>query len=275
MTVAYLGPAGTFSEEALQACGERGGLPVASLRAAVVAVVEGVAQRALVPIENALEGSVDAVLDALAEHAAEVQIAGELVHPIRTCLVARSALALPDIELVLSHPQPLGQCAGFLRRELPGAATRPTASTADAVREVVGAGAPWAALSARSAAEAHGAVVLREAVDDDPANETRFVWVARAGDVTAPAEGVPARTTVAFSGQGDGTPGWLVTCLREFSRREVNLTRIESRPLRTRMGHYRFFADLAGAGGPVDDALRALATHCDDVRVLGRYPAAR
>lgn len=285
--VAFLGPAGTFSEEALRAARDAPWQPLAvgSLRDAVVAVREREADLAFVPIENALEGSVDQTLDVLAELAPAVTITGEHVHPIRTCLIARAPTALDGIEMVLSHPQPLGQCARFLRAELPGAATRASASTAEAVREVAASGAPWAALASRAAAEHHGCAVLREGVDDDPANRTRFVWVARAGAASAvpdsrDAPAVPDaawRTSIAFAGPGDATPGWLVTCLRAFSDRGVNLTRIESRPLRTRLGHYRFFADVrgrAGTGGDVDAALEALAGPCDDVRVLGSYPAA-
>jgi prephenate dehydratase len=272
--VAFLGPAGTFSEEALAAAGPAGAepVPVATLRDAVLAVAEGRADRALVPIENALEGSVDQTLDALAELAPAVAICGEHVHPIRTALVA---VADGDIELVLSHPQPLGQCAGFLRRELPHAATRAAASTAEAVREVVAHGPGWAALAPRAAADAHGALVLREAVDDDPHNVTRFVWVAPAEAAEDEVGGRGWRTTVVFDGgHGDAEAGWLVACLEEFARRGVNLTRIESRPLRTTLGHYRFFADLTGAGGPVAEAVEALRPRCDDVKVLGSYRAA-
>jgi prephenate dehydratase len=284
LRLAYLGPPGTFSEEALAAAtgGEGEPLPFATIREAVVAVEREVADRALVPIENAIEGAVDATLDALADAAPRTRIVGEVVHPIRTCLVAaRDDLPLDAVALVLSHPQPLGQCAGFLREVLPQAALRGATSTSEAVREVAGApGEPWAALAPAGAAERYGCAVLRAGIDDDPDNRTRFVWLARAGAPRAAAaagDGAAWRTSVLFAGRGDQTPGWLVRCLSEFAFRGVNLTRIESRPLRATLGHYRFFVDAQGRaapGEPVSEAVAALTAHCDDVRVLGSYPAA-
>jgi prephenate dehydratase len=164
------------------------------------------------------------------------------------------------------------------RGELPGAAVRAATSTAEAVREVVAAtGRPWAALGPASAAALYGCRVLRERVDDEPDNATRFVWLARAG--TSPAgEGDLGgwKTSVVFAGAGDQAPGWLVRCLSEFAFRGVNLTRIESRPRRARLGHYLFHVDMEGraADPAVADAIAALGRHCEEVRLLGSYPAA-
>jgi prephenate dehydratase len=280
MRLGYLGPPGTFSEEAVRAADpgahdER--VPFATIHETVMAVQDGAVDRALVPIENSLEGGVSATLDALAFHAPDVEIVGETVLAIRNCLIARSDLALDAIETVVSHPQPLGQCARFLRDNLPGASVRATTSTADAVREVAAGDRPWAALGPASAAALYGCRVLRDGVDDERDNATRFVWLARAG--TSPAgEGALAgwKTSVVFAGAGDQAPGWLVRCLSEFAFRGVNLTRIESRPRRARLGHYLFHVDMEGrAGDPsVADAIAALGRHCEDVRLLGSYPAA-
>jgi prephenate dehydratase len=191
--------------------------------------------------------------------------------------VARGDLALDAIAAVVSHPQPLAQCARFLRGELPHAEVRAAASTAEAVRTVAAAGEPWAALGPRGAAERYGCSVLREGVDDDPDNATRFVWLARTGAGTIGADDADAwKTSVVFAGAGDLQPGWLVRCLSEFAFRGVNLTKIESRPRRGRLGHYLFHVDMDGRVDErtVADAVQALHAHCEVVRLLGSYPAA-
>jgi len=283
MRLGYLGPAGTFSEEAMRAAtGDGDGaaelVPFPSIHETVMAVQGGAIDRALVPIENSLEGGVNATLDALALEAREVEIVGETVLAIRNCLIARTELDLEAIRTVVSHPQPLGQCAGFLRRSVPNAAVRATTSTADAIREVASTDAPWAALGPRSAAALYGCLVLREAVDDDPDNATRFVWLAPAGTApdAGPPEGTAWKTSVVFAGAGDRSPGWLVRCLSEFAFRGVNLTRIESRPRKGPLGHYVFHVDMEGRAedAPVAEAIAGLGAHCEEVRMLGSYPAA-
>jgi prephenate dehydratase len=279
MRLGYLGPPGTFSEEAArQAAADAELVPFGSIHEAVIAVDRGAVDRALVPVENSLEGGVTATLDALAWDAPDTVILGESVLAIRNCLIAREPIALDAIEAVISHPQPLAQCARFLRAELPGAAVRPAASTADAVRTVAQAREPWAALGPHGAAERYGCRVLQEEIDDEPGNATRFVWLARAGADVDWREGDerPWKTSVVFAGAGDAQPGWLVRCLSEFAFRGVNLTKIESRPRRGRLGHYLFHVDMEGrAGEPaVADAVEALHAHCEEVRLLGTYPAA-
>jgi prephenate dehydratase len=275
--VTYLGPSGTFTEDALRAAaGEAEIEAVASptVYDAIVAVDEAEADRALVPFENSIEGSVRATLDTLAFDAGSVTIVGEHDHPISHSVIARSELPLDRIELVLSHPQANAQCAHFIRRELPRAAVRSVASTAEAVRTVSESDQPWAALGAASAARIYGCVVLREGVEDSPDNLTRFVWLAPAGTGLA-GEG-QWRTTLVFSELGEDHPGALVDALTEFSRREVNLTRIESRPLRRGLGRYMFFVDLEGAEREplVAEAIEALRSKAETVRILGSYPVA-
>jgi len=278
MRLGYLGPEGTFSEQALLASpraadGEH--VALGTIHDTIMAVQEGTVDRALVPIENALEGAVRPTLDALAGEARDVVIVGEAVLAIRTCLIAGAGTEQSDVAVVLSHPQPLGQCAGFLRRVLPRAEVRAATSTAEAVRSVAEHGGSWAALGPRRAAERYGCVVLAEGIDDDADNATRFVWLAPPG--TPPdAGGGPWKTSLVFSGAGDAAPGWLVRCLSEFAFRGVNLTRIESRPLRRRLGHYAFHVDCDGGAdaAPVAEAVHALRAHCDQIRLLGSYPAA-
>ena len=273
--VAYLGPAGTYSEEALRASAPDGvkEVPYPSIYAAVMAVQEGTAERAVVPIENALEGSVAVVLDALALEADRVRIAAEVVHPIHHCAVAARPLELSEVTRVVSHPQATAQCSRFLRKRLAHAEHVMAPSTADAVLSLRSAREPAVALGSRLAAELYDCVVLAEDVEDHPDNATRFVWLAPSDEVPDP--GPDAKTSVVFWGGGDQSPGWLVEALRELSDRGVNLTRIESRPRRTRLGHYMFFADLEGPAGrpPVSEALAALRRRVEEIRVLGSYDA--
>ncbi|HXE44174.1 MAG TPA: prephenate dehydratase [Conexibacter sp.] len=281
--VAYLGPEGTNSHEALLNASAAEQLELVSLPTVydcVMAVEAGEAERAFVPIENALEGPVNATLDALAVETEDVEIVGEHVHPIHTCLIARAPIELSAVETVVSHPQSLGQCAHFLRTRLPQARVLAASSTAEAVRMVAeredGAGA---ALGSRIAAELYGGVVLCADVDDAAGNETRFVWLERrdgATPSTAAGDPGPWKTAIVFWGVGAEAPGWLVRCLSEFAFRGVNLTRIESRPRKQGLGRYMFFLDLEGsaAEGPVAEALAALRTHVEHLRVLGSFPAA-
>jgi prephenate dehydratase len=275
MKVAYLGPPGTFSEDALLAA--VGGvevepIPEPTVLDAFEAVAGGRAERALVPFENSTEGSVRPTLDALAFDAPEVVIVGEHDEPIHHNLIAAGELEPSAITAVLSHPQPLAQCARFIRGELPGAAIRATASSAEAVREVRDSDEPWAALGTAGAATLYGCVVLRESVEDSPDNVTRFIWVAPRG--VEPAGGGPWKTSLCFSELGADHPGALVDALTELSRRAVNLTRIESRPLRQELGRYMFFLDLEGSAGEnrVAAAIDALRGKAENVRVLGSYP---
>jgi prephenate dehydratase len=239
-----------------------------------MAVQEREVDQAVVPIENSLEGSVTTTLDALAGEGSDVRIVAEVVRPISHCLIARDGVTIDRVGRVLSHPQALAQCARFLHERLAHARTEVSASTAEAVRTVVGSDEPLAAIGTRLAAELYGGSVLAERIEDRPDNLTRFVWLARAG---TPAHGTPDKTSVVFWGFNDESPGALVGVLRELADRGVNLTKIESRPRRVRLGHYMFFADLDGADTDpaVSDALTALAGRVETLRVLGSYPAAQ
>ena len=238
MRVGYFGPEGTFTHEALMdAVGDQQ-LELVSFPTifdTVMAIQEGTVERALVPIENSLEGSVNATLDALAVETDRVAIAGEVVHPIRQCLIARSAIELGAIDVVVSHPQATAQCARFIRTRLPAATVISGGSTADAVRRVAERGGNWAALGTRAAAERYGCVILRSGVEDLPGNETRFVWLAPAGAAVAGPElggnGADWKTAIVFWGSGIRRAGLAgAAASPSSSTREVNLTRIESRP---------------------------------------------
>jgi prephenate dehydratase len=273
--VAFLGPAGTFTEEALRASapGVVDEVPYPSIYETVMAVHAGETDLGIVPIENSLEGAVTTTLDALAGEAGDVRIAAEVVLPVSHCLVAREQLDLSLITRVLSHPQATPQCARFLHERLPQAERVAAGSTADAVRTVAERGDAWAAIGSRLAAEMYGATVLAEGIEDEAGNETRFVWLAREGYEPW---GEPTKTSVVFWGFNDVSPGALVAVLTELSSRGINLTKIESRPRRIGgLGHYMFFADLEGsaADAHVAEALEALRGRVRGMKVLGSYPA--
>jgi prephenate dehydratase len=275
MRIAYLGPAGTFTEDAMIEAGPGADfepLRTDTIHDAIVAVERGDAQRALVPFENSIEGSVRSTLDTLAFDAKAVTIVGEHDFEVRAHLIAREGVELGAIEAVLSHPQPLAQCARFLRENLPEVERRAVSSTAAAVRMTGESARPWAAIGARSAAELYGCVILREGIEDEPDNVTRFVWIAPEG--TTPLGAGPWKTSLVFSELGEDHPGALVDALQEFSSRKVNLSRIESRPLRRGLGRYMFFCDLEGAVADpaVAEAIEALRTKAESVRILGSYP---
>ena len=277
LRVAFLGPAGTYTEEALLASAPAGVEPEprSTVYETVMAVQNAETDRAVVPIENSLEGGVGATLDALAGEADCVRISAEVVHPIHHHLIAGRPLELEAIERVLSHPQATAQCARFLRESLPGAERVVATSTAEAVRRVGDSPEPWAALGSLLAAQLYGGTVLTERVEDHPDNLTRFVWLAPADCRDGRPEGA-TKTSVVFWGFNDSSPGALMTVLREFSDRDINLTKIESRPRREGLGHYMFFCDLEGhvLDDGVAGALSALSERVQGLRVLGSYPAA-
>ena len=290
--VGYLGPEGTFTEEALLASAEPGAVrPVAlgTIYDTVLALARGELDWAVVPIENSLDGSVSVTLDLLATEDVSMEIVGEALLSVKHSLIACKDVGLAEIQTVLTHPQVPGQCERFLRGELAHARVLAASSTAEAVRIVAAdARREQAALGTRLAAEIYGATVIREGVQDRDDNETRFVWLARSTR-DAHAEDTRAdpplrnrgdgewKTSLVFWGPGADSAGWLVRCLDEFGRREINLTKIESRPKRERMGSYMFFVDLHGRMGEpaVVQALNGLREICEQVRVLGSYRAGR
>jgi prephenate dehydratase len=282
--VGYLGPEGTFSEEALlgSAVPETvEPLPLSSIGDTVTALREGEVEWSIVPIENSLEGSIGVTLDLLVSEPRDLEIVGEALLAVSHSLIAPGPVELEQIATVITHPQVPGQCARFLRSELSNARVLPSSSTAEAVRSVVTAGEPaTAAIGTLLAAQIYGGTVIREGIEDRGDNETRFVWIGRAGSAGAPPlraqSGSESKTSLVFWGPGADSPGWLLRCLDEFARRDINLTKIESRTRRERLGSYMFFVDLEGrvGDGAVEDAVGGLASLCQEVRVLGSYPAA-
>ena len=279
MKVAYLGPRGTYSEEAVEEITDRLGvaefdaIAQVSIFEALKAVEAGEADRAVVPLENSLEGSVTATLNALAVDTEGLSIVGIREMPIVHCLISAEAQSLDDISVVVSHPQAIGQCAAFLREQLPRAEIRPATSTAEAVRLAAAEGDGWAALGSKAAAKIYDCQILDENVEDESANFTRFGLIARA-PVKPDATAEEWRTSLVFSELGEDRPGALTDALNVFSSREINLTRIQSHPIRGDLGRYMFFLDLEGStdSPEIRDAIAELDGMAENMKVLGSYP---
>ncbi len=285
MRVAYLGPEGTFSQAAAlsaPAAAKFELLAIETIHEAVLAARDDLAQLSVVPIENSLEGSVNITLDTLALEAEGVRIVGETVLAVEQCLIAQEPLPLGQVEVVISHPQATAQCRDYIRTNMPEARVMTASSTAEAVRLVSERiRHRWVAIGTRLAAQLYDCVVLEAGIEDVSGNETRFVWLARAGvevgvPGAAPSEQAAWKTAIVFWGVGAEAPGWLVSCLSELAFRGVNLTRIESRPLRSGLGSYMFFVDLEGrdTDPQVKDALAGLQARVNVLRTLGSFPAA-
>jgi prephenate dehydratase len=245
---------------------------MSSIHTAIMAVERGDADRALVPVENSIDGSIRPTLDTLAFDVERVTIVGEYDHTVSDHLIVREAIGLERIEAVLSHQQPLDRCARFLSEQLPGVEIRSVSSVAAGVRMVAESVRPWAAIGSRAAADLYGCVIVREEIEDEANNVTRFLWIAPA---PVELEGAgPWKTSLVLSELGEDQPGALVDTLAEFSSRRINLTRIESRPLRRGLGRYMFFCDLEGAldDPPVAAAVEQLRGAGESVRILGSYP---
>ena len=272
MRVAYLGPPGTFSEEAVSSCDllrEAERVPYPSFPAAYGAALEGETDVALLPIENSLEGSVGAVLDLLVRRPG-LLIRREMLLQVEQHLLARPGTRLEEVRRILSHPQALGQCAAFLHQKLPGTPLVPTHSTADAARQV--AGEPGsAAIGARAAAARYGLALLAEAIQDPGENFTRFVLLARQDEKPTGRD----RTSIAFTLDRD-RPGGLHEILGEFARRAINLSKIESRPTKKAVGHYVFYLDFEGHRLDPDGAaaLENVGRKVHLLYLLGSYPRA-
>jgi prephenate dehydratase len=266
--LAYLGPAGTFSEQAALLCEPQAQfLPFATVAAVAAAVGSGMADEGIMAIENSLEGSVTDTLDVLI-HESALLIRRELVLPIEHCLLVKPGTTADQVTTVYSHPQALGQCRRFLERCFPKARMEASLSTTAAVEQMMGQDGA-AAVATMRAAELYKVQVLARGIQDNQNNETRFVLVA-ASD--SPATGRD-KTSLAFSVAQD-RPGSLVEALKEFSDRRINLTKIESRPTKQELGKYVFLVDLEGhrTDAIVAEALEKVQALAYFFKVLGSYP---
>jgi prephenate dehydratase len=275
--IAFLGPRGTFTEEVLRTQTDLAAatlLPMPSFVEVLTAVSEGQADSGLVAIENSIEGTVPVTLDQLIFER-DLLIVRELVLPITQNLLVKPGTELADVRHVVSFPHALAQCRGWLGEHLPLAAEVAATSTAEAVRQVAEGDDPSvAAVANRLAAELYGLEVLAAEIEDHPDNATRFVLVA------PPMAGIPAPTghdkTSIVCFQPDDRPGSLHGILGQFSARDINLVKLESRPTKQSLGEYCFVIDFEGhiADEVVADALRNLHATLQSVKYLGSYPIA-
>ncbi len=273
---AYLGPAGTFTEQALRSVPGADGaerVPCATVTVALDAVRDGSADRAVVPIESSVEGAVPVTLDELSQ-GEPLMILAEMTVPVAFSLLVRPGMTLADVRRVGTHPHAEAQTRGWMARHLPGAVVVHASSTAAAAAALAGdapGDAPWdAAVSAPLAGDHYALDALATGIGDNPDAVTRFVLVSRPG-VPAEPTGRDKTSLVAF--MEEDHPGALLEILDQLTMRGVNLTRIESRPTGHALGDYCFSIDAEGhvADHRVGEALMGLRRVCADVRFLGSY----
>lgn len=267
MRVGYLGPEGTFSHEAVSTLAGVSPVACETLADLLAGVAEGTLDQGLVPLENAIEGTVSATIDGLVFDY-DLFIEREIVLPIRLHLLARPGVALDEVTTVCSYVHALAQCRRFLTRL--GAHAEQTTSTSEAARRVAASEEPWAAIASSKAGEIFGLTQLVSDVEDHRDNATRFVLVGR--DTIAPVTGHDRTTIVCF--QDADRPGSLYAILGRFAARDINLTKLESRPTKKGLGDYCFVIEFEGhiADDVVADCLADLQAHLARVKFLGSYP---
>ena len=266
--VGYLGPPGTFGEQAALLYSPQAELvSLPSNGAVVAAVAGGEVEEGIAPIENSLDGAISDTLDSLIQHEG-VMFRHELVLPVEQCLIVAPGTRLADVAVVTSHPSALAQCREYIEANLPSARLEAALSTAGAVASAIKtAGA--AGIGTARAAELNGGVILARGIQDVKQNKTRFLVVA-ASDAEPTGDD---KTSVAFTVAHD-RPGTLIGVLSELAQRQINLTRIESRPSREDLGIYIFLIDFQGhrRDPVVSDALAAVQARAHYFRLLGSYP---
>ena len=267
--IGFLGPVGTFSEEAaLRYAPQDNLVPFPSIPAVAQAVASGAVEEGVVPIENSLEGSVTYTLDILIQED-RLSIRQEMVIPIEHCLMVKPGTQTEGIRTVYSHPQALAQCRGFLERRFPNADLVASLSTVAAVEDMKADTTPCAAISPRRASELHGVHILAEGIQDNSSNATRFVVLA---DADHPPTGRD-KTSLCFSFQED-KPGLLYNAMGEFARRSVNLVKVESRPTKQSLGEYIFLIDCEGHREDpiVKEAIDSVRRQSSMLKIFGSYP---
>lgn len=272
-TIGYLGPPGTFGEEAAVRYGAESGatlVPFSSHDAVAAAVERGDVDLGVLAIENLINGSVAETLDILI-HDTSLQIQAELLVPIQHNLVAGPGTDVAGIRVIYSHTQALGQCRHYLDTNLPGAQAHAALSTAQAVELAVAEGPTAAAIATERAASLYGGVMLAEDIGDEPNNVTRFVIVGH----DQPGPTGHDRTSIAFWFDSD-QPGLLASVLTEFAERGINCSKMESRPTRSSFGEYVFLIDCEGHRDDPECAavLESLRRQCSVLKIYGSYPRA-
>ena len=270
--LAYLGPEGTYSEQAAvdyDPDAQRVSYP--SIPAVIRAADNGEVDQAVVPIENSIEGAVTFTVDLLI-HESDLKIRNEVVVPIHHYLLSEPDTAMEDVRVVYSHPQAIAQCRRYLSRHLPNAEHVASLSTAGAVEDMRNSALPAAAISSRRAAEIFGATILDANIEDTQNNQTRFVVLAAEDGSRTGAD----KTSICFDFSEDA-PGILYDTLGELARRRVNMLKIESRPDKRSLGRYVFLIDMEGhrEDPVVSEALDGVRARTAMFKVFGSYPRAK
>jgi prephenate dehydratase len=271
-SVAFLGPEGTYTDEASYLYAPNASrVPYGSLGLVTSALEDGEVDEAVVPIENSLGGTVIEVVDFLL-NCEKAQIKGEILLPIDHCLITRPGVQLGDIRIVMSKQEALTQCRQFLAKELRFSEQISTTSTALAVTDLKEADDRTAAIGPRRAAELAGLPILAQGIQDRQNNVTRFAVLASNGNAPSGSD----KTSIAFDFDKRDAPGLVYGALRPFADREINLTKIESRPTGKGMGNYIFLLDFEGhLDEPnIQSAIEELNKYTSTFKVLGTYPRA-
>lgn len=268
--IGFLGPKGTFSQEALEVYAHNRryeGVDFSTIPDMICAVEKGDIQEAVTPIENSLEGAVNATLDIMAFQA-DVKIKSELVIPVRQNLMVCTGTKAAEIRHILSHPQAVGQCRSYISTNFPDAEIRLVYSTAGAAQEVSRSGGGYAAIGSAAAAKVYGLDILDHSIQDCGNNLTRFVVLARQDSERTGCD----KTSIVFS--TEDKPGSLYSILDIFNLWDINLSRIESRPAKNQLGRYIFFVDIEGHREDQDvrDALTMVKRKSSFFKFLGSYP---
>ena len=267
--IGYLGPAGTYTEQAaLLYAPDAEFTPLPTINAVGAGVANGDLDAGVVPIENSLEGSVTFTQDLLITQTG-LSIRNEVVIPIDHFLVAPPGVEADQVRVIFSHPQALAQCRTYLESRFPLAQNEASLSTAAAVADMQGSPVPAAAICPQRATELYDVQVLDRGIQDNPINQTRFAVLAR----TDHARTGHDRTSICFSFTVD-RPGSLYHCIGEFAQRNINLVKIESRPTKQALGRYIFLIDCDGhrQETEVAAALEGLRQRVDMLKIFGSYP---
>ena len=267
--IGYLGPAGTFTEQAaLLYAPDAVMTPYPTITAVGSAVSENVVDVGVVPIENSLEGSVTFTLDLLIAQSG-LSIRNEVVIPITHYLVSAPGVEARSVEVIYSHPQALAQCRNYLGSRFPEIPREASLSTAAAVADMQNSRVPAAAICPQRATEIYDVQILDQGIEDNTANQTRFVVLAHADHAPTGHD----RTSICFSFTVD-RPGNLYNTIGEFASRNINLVKIESRPTKQELGRYIFLIDCEGHRHQpeVAAALEGLRRRTDMLKILGSYP---
>jgi prephenate dehydratase len=270
--IAYLGPPGTFTEEALDKfvgdISQIKKIPFSTVTEVIKSVDKGEADEGLVPIENSIEGSVNITQDILTFES-EAKIIGEVTIPVKHSLIGKKKIKLGKVRRIISHPHATAQCRKFLAANLKGVEIVAANSTAEAVKILKKEDDDVAAIGTKIAAKIYGLEIIESDIEDNKDNKTRFVFI---GNKIQPRTGSDKTSIVCFL--KEDRPGSLYNILKEFAQRNINLTRLESRPAKKNLGDYVFMIDLDGHlhDKNVFEAIEVLRRGVYMVKILGSYP---